>query len=218
MSGNGGLANGLIASVHSFLAGVADPEFGVFLADWPGAEAARRRIVPRPLPVLRWLDDLPPAAAPETRGLVAGLLDAGPLLAWEQTYVAGDVDRRFLDRYGWTELIGLRGPVGSERLACGFLLLGPEAEYPLHSHAAAEFYLPLAGRAEWLRGEEPWVPRPPGTPIHHPSWMPHAMRTGAAPLLALYLWRGDLARKSTMLPTAPSGPADGRRPAGRDRP
>jgi hypothetical protein len=107
------------------------------------------------------------------------------------------VSADFLQRYGWSELIGLRGPVASERLAAGFLLLGPLTEYARHRHAAEEIYLPLAGTALWQRGDAAWRRRAPGRPIHHPSWMPHAMRTEAQPLLALYLWRrGDLAQRS----------------------
>ena len=26
----------------------------------------------------------------------------------------------FLEKYGWTEIIGLRGPITSNRVACGF--------------------------------------------------------------------------------------------------
>ena len=112
-------------------------------------------------------------------------------LAWSQTYGAADVSAAFLDRYGWTELIGLTGPIASQRLACGFLLLGPAVEYPSHHHPAEEIYLVLSGTADWRRGDEPWMQRPPGALVHHPPDMRHAMRTGDAPLLALYLWRGD---------------------------
>jgi mannose-6-phosphate isomerase-like protein (cupin superfamily) len=93
-----------------------------------------------------------------------------------------------------------RGPIASEKVACGFLLLGPGVEYPAHAHEAEELYVPLAGAALWMRGEEDFVSRAVSESIEHPSWMPHAMRTGAKPLLALYLWRGgDLAAKSRIL-------------------
>ncbi len=179
------------------------PELRPFLADWPGPGASRRSVDPRPLPVLQWLDRLAPHAAGETRPLVDGIVAAAAQLAWGQTYAAADFGARFLERYGWSELVGLRGPVASDRLACGVLLLGPDLEYPAHSHAAEEIYLPLAGTALWLRGGEGWRPRRPGELIHHPSGIAHAMRTGDQPLLALYLWRGgDLAQKSTILGAA----------------
>ena len=92
-----------------------------------------------------------------------------------------------------------RGPIASRRLAVGFLLLGPDVAYPLHSHEAEEIYLVLSGTAAWRRGGEPWRDEAPGALIHHPSRAPHAMRTEREPLLALYAWRGgDLAQKSTI--------------------
>jgi quercetin dioxygenase-like cupin family protein len=85
----------------------------------------------------------------------------------------------------------------SGAVACGVLLLGPGTEYPAHSHEAEELYFPLAGRAWWRSGELDWRLRPPGTSIHHPSWMVHAVRTEREPLLAAYVWRaGDLSAKS----------------------
>ncbi len=110
---------------------------------------------------MRWLDQALAIAAAATRPLVDEVVAAAGTLAWGQTYAAGDLGERFLERYGWSELIGLRGPIASDRLACGVLLLGPEIEYPPHSHAAEEIYLPLAGTADWLRGRE-GRRRPPG--------------------------------------------------------
>jgi hypothetical protein len=147
--------------------------------------------------VLRWL-----AAAcgegPETADAVLSrLLAAAPGLAWSRTYDASAFGADFLERYGWTELVGQRGPIPSDRLAAGFLLLGPGTLYPAHRHVAEEIYLPLSGTAEWLRGGEDWRARSPLEVIHHTSDLSHAMRTGAEPLLALYLWRGgDLTETS----------------------
>lgn len=195
--------DGMIETARAMLDRFDGPELAAFMAGWPSRDAARRLIGPRPLPVLRWLDRLAPDAVEETRPLVDGLIAAAPDLAWGQTYAAADFGERFLERYGWSELIGLRGPIASDRLACGVLLLGPDLEYPAHSHAAEEIYIPLAGTAHWLRGGEGWRPRRPGELIHHPSGIAHAMRTGEQPLLALYLWcGGDLAQKSTILDSA----------------
>ena len=203
-------AEGLAGLARTLLDGFDDPSLAPFLAEWPSPDAERRDVTPRSLPVLRWLDSLPLAAVAKTRPLVDGLVEAAGDLAWGQTYSAGDFGAGFLDRYGWSELIGLRGPIASNRIACGVLLLGPEIEYPPHSHAAEEIYLPLSGTALWLRGEEGWRQRRPGELIHHPSGIAHAMRTAAEPLLALYLWRGgSLAEKSTILDTGPKGGIDG---------
>jgi len=172
------------------------PRAARFLADFPDLEVSRTTH-PRPLPVCGWLAELEPRAAPETRTLVQEFVAAADILDWRQTYTAEDFGPEFLRRYGWTELIGLRGPIPSEKVACGFLMLGPEIEYPAHSHEAEELYLPLAGEALWMRGDEDFTPRIPGAEIEHPAWLPHATRTLGQPMLALYAWRGgDLAAKS----------------------
>jgi Dimethlysulfonioproprionate lyase len=166
-----------------------------FLEGWPERNAVRV-VAPATLPVCRWLPGIDARAAPETVGLVRDVVAAADSLAWRHSYSAADFGAAFLEAYGWVELIGTRGAIPSGTISCGLLLLGPDVEYPAHEHEAEELYLPLAGMALWLRGTEPFVPRAPGTPIFHGSWMPHAMRTVGEPMLAAYMWRGgDLAAK-----------------------
>lgn len=189
----------VLAALRRFAAGLDHPALAAFLRDWPAAPVPSRTLDPRGLPVLRWLDQALAAVAPRGREVGQALAAASARLAWAQTYSTNDLGARFLDRYGWTELLGQRGPVASDRLAVGLLILGPETEYPRHRHEAEELYLPLAGAAEWLRGDEGWARQPPGAIIHHPAWMPHGMRTGREPLLAAYLWRaGDLSQRPTL--------------------
>jgi quercetin dioxygenase-like cupin family protein len=173
------------------------PEAAPFLADWPqGSE--RRVCTPTWLNVCDWLECMDPPAM--TAGLVAALVASAPKLQWRQTYTAADFGEDFLKRYGWTEFIGLRGPVPSASLACGVLLLAPGLTYPSHAHQAEELYLPLSGAAEWQMGEADFATVQPGQVIHHAPWMPHAVRCGPEPMAALYLWRGgDLAAKSKIL-------------------
>ena len=175
---------------------VAEP----FLAQWPGSDPKTRPVLPTRLPVLDWLGDLAAGAGAATRGMTEGVVAGADELRWRQTYTAADFGPYFLTRYGWSELIGTRGPIPSQTIASGFLLLGPEVNYPAHAHEAEELYMPLSGTASWQRDTDAWESNPPGTIIHHPPWAPHAVRTGAEPLLALYVWRGgDLAAKSTIL-------------------
>ena len=137
-------------------------------------------------------------------GLIAAVCQAAASMAWRQTYTVRDLGGAFLDNYGWSEIFGTSGPLASERLACGFLILGPATHYPRHRHEAEEIYLPLSGIAAWQQGDAVWRDRQPGTLIHHAGEEPHSMRTGAGPLLALYLWRsGDLAQKARL--DAPAG-------------
>jgi len=174
------------------------PAAAPFLADWPNVYR-RREIAAARLPVMRWLTELDADAAVFGADLVAAVRRAAPLLAWRQTYTSKDLDPAFLHNYGWSEIVGAAGPFESDRIACGFLILGPSTFYPPHRHAAEELYVPLSGTAAWQQGDAVWRDLPPGTPIHHRSEEPHAMRTGAGPLLALYVWRGaGLARKARL--------------------
>ena len=174
----------------------APPEAQPFVRDWP-RDLIARPLAAHSLPVVSALEGLKRFAAPETRMLVEAIAALAGDLDWRQTYTSADFGQRFLDSYGWSEWIGERGAFLSDAIACGVLLLGPDTEYPAHSHEAEELYLPLAGHAFWRSGQSNWRLRSPGTWIHHPSWTTHAMRTADEPLLAAYVWRaGDLTAKS----------------------
>ena len=156
-----------------------------FLAGWP-VDIVLPAQTPTRLPVLRHLPQAMGVTAPETEALAALLIAAVGALEWRQSHTEAELGRKFIENYGWTEILR------ADRLACGFLVLGPRTEYPTHRQAPEEICIPLAGTAFWQRGNRPFAPRPPGMVIHHPSWLPHAMRTSDEPLLALYVWRGDL--------------------------
>jgi len=158
---------------------------------------------PRTLPVCRFWDRMTAAKAAGAHPLLGDLAELGPALGWVQNpnYVAAPPSPDFLGNYGYAVLAGPGGLMASEELALGVLMLGPGIHYPTHRHPAVEIYVPLAGEAEWQKGEEPWRTEPPGAVIRHESMMPHATRTLAEPLLAAYLWRGDLATHARI--TAP---------------
>jgi hypothetical protein len=189
----------IAAQTRKLLESLQEPALAPFLADWPRT-SRQRSITASHLPVLRWLPEIARDAAPFGFELVAAVHRASPSLAWRQTYTAKDFARAFLDNYGWSEILGVgNGALASERIACGFLILGPSTHYPRHRHEAEEIYLPLSGTAAWQQGDAGWQDRAPGALIHHASEEPHAMRTGGSPLLALYLWRSDnLAQKARL--------------------
>ena len=172
-----------------------------FLRDWPDLPQ-RRAVAATRLPVVTHLERLNKGAAPDLARLVDCFLEIAPQCNWRQTYSTDDLGTEFLNNYGWVEIIGERGALISHQIAAGFLMLGSDTAYPLHAHDAEELYVPLAGHAEWARGHEPYSVKPKGTMIHHPSRVPHAMRTDAEPLLAFYVWRdGDLTQKSDFVGT-----------------
>ncbi len=167
---------------------------------WPGGADSRER-----LPVCRFWDRAMEAGADGAAGPLVSILRAlEPSLTWAQNpnYRRRPPDPTFLDNYGYAVIVGPGdGPPGLAvdlRLALGVLLLGPGAHYPLHAHPATEIYYTLTSEGEWWKGEEPWRREPAATAIHHAPNVPHATRAGGSPLLALYLWRGDLATHATL--------------------
>ena len=187
----------LIIAIHDFLEGLNEIHLKPFLADWPSVKCLTRSVLPNDLPVLSYMPETVKTAGEKTEIIVNMLVSLAIHLAWGQTYSAQDFGVGFLEKYGWTEFIGKRGPIASNRMACGCLFLGPQIEYPQHRHEAEEVYVPLTGQTLWQQSSQDWAQRDPGLPIHHASWVPHAMRTEKTPLLALYLWRGgNLVQKS----------------------
>lgn len=176
--------------IRQFLVKCNDRRLKPFLEDWPAANYKLRQVSPHHLPVLSFLPAAIEAAHAKTKHIVQVLVSLSPKLRWGQTYAVEDFGPDFLKRYGWTELIGQRGTIPSEQLACGFLLLGPQVVYPRHSHEAQEVYIPMTAENLWQRDTQAWTSGAAGKPRYHASWEWHAMRTNDQPLLALYLWRG----------------------------
>jgi hypothetical protein len=182
---------GMAASLRAFvrLVGSIDPSSPARVPAAP----------PERLTVCRfWGASLHAATSAPSR-LVAALEALGPWLSWAQNpnYRRRPPDATFLDNYGYAVIAGPEdGPPAlavDPRLALGVLLLGPHAHYPLHAHPAVEIYYTLTPGGEWWRDDGPWRQQPPGTVIHHAPNVRHATRAGISPLLAIYLWRGDLA-------------------------
>jgi hypothetical protein len=186
----------LLSAFRSYVEGLPSAADFTGSIDWA---MPLRPAEPKGLPCLRHLDRLTASAGETERRLVDVLSRHRDSFRWGQTYSTADFSQHFINNYGWMELFGTRGHFDNQVVAGGFLILGPKIEYPDHHHVAEELYVPLAGNAEWRKGDGAFLPRAAGEVIHHPSRGNHAMRTAAEPLLALYLWRGGpLAEKSTV--------------------
>jgi len=157
----------------------------------------------RRLPVLHDWDRAVAAAPASLRSPLAAL---GPALAWTRNPNYRDRPNPcFLARYGYGVILGppdrlARPLIDDASASMGLLMLGPDVLYPRHCHPAEEIYVPLAGTAWWQRGDAPWRRVPPGIAIHHPSGMPHATRTGGQPLVALYIWQGEIGTHARLTP------------------
>jgi hypothetical protein len=143
-------------------------------------------------------------AAASATELTTALSLLGPALSWTQNpnYRRRPPDATFLNNYGYAVIAGPPdGPPAlavAPSLALGVLLLGPHAHYPRHAHPAVEIYYTLSA-GEWWREPGPWRSEPVGTAIYHAPNVRHATRAGAAPLLAVYLWHGDLTTHAALV-------------------
>ena len=121
---------------------------------------------------------------------------------WEQSYSAADtaVGADMLAGYGYTEIVGKRGPFLSERIRAGVGVFAAGIDYPAHRHRAEEIYVVLAGSGTFRLYGHPPARRTAGAVVHVPSQVVHGIAMDEEPLAILYLWRdGDLREKSTFV-------------------
>ena len=135
------------------------------------------------------------AAAPDAHPLAQTIGAVSAQLNWRTASAMQQLDVT-RDRHAFVELGGPGGMFSSQTIRFGLYFQSSETVYPIHFHAAEEFYFLLSGTADWKKGDEPYTPRTPGTLIQHLSMQPHATNTHAEPLLALWLWTGDIATDS----------------------
>jgi hypothetical protein len=161
---------------------------------------------PQPCPPAAGLGaalDLAERAAP---ALAAALRPVAQDLPWRCGYAPRPDAPGLEAGLRWAELVGPQAPWHSDEVCLGLLLLGPGLFYPPHRHPAVELYRILAGTAAWTIGTIT-LPRGPGDTALHRSGEPPAMRTAAAPLLAIYTWTGDVMTASAWCdaPVRPAG-------------
>jgi hypothetical protein len=159
----------------------------------------RERVDSRPgddFPVLAHLDEaLHLARAGELAPLAASFAAARASIRWSQnaSYDETSVGRELLDNYAYACLSGPDCLQPCEAPLAGYILLGPNFEYPDHNHAAREVYLALTPGARWRLDSGDWFEVEAGDLIVHESWQMHATRTGDRPFLAFAAWleRGE---------------------------
>jgi dimethylpropiothetin dethiomethylase len=123
--------------------------------------------------------------------LTSALRDVAAELPWRRR-LARPRDDAMEERYAIVSLLEPGGLIDCPDCRFGLFALAPQTHYPPHSHAAEELYLVLSGTAGWRKKDGPFAPVTPGSFVHHLSWESHAMKTGDAPLLALWAWSGNI--------------------------
>lgn len=120
-------------------------------------------------------------------------LGAFPYAWWSEFYEEAHWSKSFVSRFATGECIGPTGRFRSDSIILGLFILGPDTHYPAHAHAAEEFYIVVAGEAEFQTGAtSDFIAKCQGDIVLHGSNVSHAIRTSSRPMFAIYGWRGAL--------------------------
>lgn len=90
-----------------------------------------------------------------------------------------------MDGHATGMIIGPGGAEDREDVWIGMTIMGPNVRYPDHSHPPEEVYLALSNGA-FRQGENEWFDPGIGGVFHNPPGIVHGMRSGDAPMLALW--------------------------------
>ena len=123
--------------------------------------------------------------------LNAATLRAAPSFAFSPTFVNSEIDQTLVENLLSLELAAWYAPAGDKAIWVGAFLIAPNTEYLLHTHDAHEIYFVLSGYLDLQYGVEgDYFMVGPDQYSITPSHCPHALRTGDAPVLMLYVWDG----------------------------
>ena len=194
----------LLDATLAYVVGHADTKLDAFreaAANWGESWTG---VAPARLLVSDLLSDALPLAAPGTaeRELMSLYVKERASRHWEQSYTTADeaVGADMLAGYGYTEIVGKRGPFLSERIRAGVGVFAASVDYPAHRHKAEEVYVVLAGSGTFRLGGNPPERQRAGAVVHVASQLVHRITMGKEPLVILYLWQGgDLREKSTFV-------------------
>jgi len=189
----------LFEALSSFVLKHADPQLAPFQAALRNCGDTWRRVSPAQLGVADLLAGTLPDCDPAARDLLQAFVDHNRQLHWEQSYRRADslVPERMLDGYGFAEIIGLRGPLVSDRIRAGLAVWGPHIDYPQHRHQAQEAYILLSGSAQFEFAQLPPQIRRAGDVVFVRSNLVHGFRTADQSLVLCYLWQGGDLRQTS---------------------
>lgn len=122
--------------------------------------------------------------------LARALAVLAPSLAWYQRPAAATDDPGFHAGHANALILAPSALECRNDVAIGVSLLAPNVVYPCHHHAPREIYTVLS-EGDWFTEVSRWTTPGIGGMVYHDANQVHAMRSGAAPLLAIWcLWTG----------------------------
>ncbi|MFC3183012.1 dimethylsulfonioproprionate lyase family protein [Cypionkella sinensis] len=162
--------------------GVAAEVAATAVARWRGAAGVAQPKTER-LPVCDWIA---PALAANPCALTQSFAQIEQHLCWTRRSTARPEDTVFWNGHANALVLGPGGLEERDDVWLGVTVMAPNVLYPDHNHPPAEVYLPMSA-GEWWNADMNWTD--PGLQgfIYNPPGILHAMRSGPAPFLALWV-------------------------------
>ena len=121
-----------------------------------------------------------------------------PYVNWEHGYKEKEVEKDFLNRYGFFELIGPSGHFKTSEMALYVNYLCKNAYYPWHNHDAEELYFIVSGKAKFeSKDQNTEILTSTNTRLHK-SFESHAITTDENPVLSFVIWKNKFENVSKL--------------------
>jgi len=121
----------------------------------------------------------------ETKAVTDAFAVVAPRLTWRERVKGPNDPNNFSGHHANATLIGIDGLELRDDIRLGVSLVAPGVTYPDHEHPPEEIYLVLS-EGEWRNAEIEWHAPGIGGCVHNPPGIVHAMRSGKAPLFAIW--------------------------------
>ncbi|KAG8152381.1 dimethylsulfonioproprionate lyase family protein [Burkholderia catarinensis] len=108
-----------------------------------------------------------------------------PSLGWQRRTSGLNGSENYVDRHVHGMICGPGGMESRYDVQLGFSLLAPFTRYPDHQHLPEEAYV-LLSAGEFRQRDGDWFDPGIGGGLHNTPDIVHAMRSGSAPLLAMW--------------------------------
>jgi hypothetical protein len=119
------------------------------------------------------------------RLLIEALAAIDPHLEWQSRSSGPGASANFTASHANAMIAGPGGLEERDDLWLGVSLLAPHVRYPDHTHPPEETYLVLS-EGDFMQGADNWMTPGIGGSLYNPPGILHAMRSGDAPLLAIW--------------------------------
>ena len=125
--------------------------------------------------------------------------DLSPHVHWENGYSENEVNKEFLNKYGFFELIGPTGHFLTLEMALYVNFLDNNTHYPLHNHEAEELYFIVSGEAKFeSEDEESKILKSTDTRFHK-SYQAHSITTFDKKILSFVIWKNKFENVSKIV-------------------